>query len=58
MPREKGPLELAALTAALLLVAFELSLTHWSTSTFRGCSRSSLLALLLPRTPHSDTRAP
>ena len=29
MPRRKGPLELAALTAALLL-AFELSLTHWS----------------------------
>ena len=28
MPRRKGPVELAALTAALL-VAFQLSLTHW-----------------------------
>ena len=28
VPREKGPVELAALTAAVL-VAFELSLTHW-----------------------------
>jgi hypothetical protein len=27
-PRRKGPLELAALTAAVL-VAFQLSLTHW-----------------------------
>ena len=27
-PREKGPIELAALTAAVLL-AFQLSLTHW-----------------------------
>jgi hypothetical protein len=29
VPREKGPVELAALTAALL-AAFELCLTHWS----------------------------
>ena len=28
LPREKGPIELAALTAAVL-VAFQLSLTHW-----------------------------
>ena len=28
MPRRKGPLELAALTAAILL-GFELVLTHW-----------------------------
>jgi hypothetical protein len=28
VPREKGPVELAALTAAVL-IAFQLSLTHW-----------------------------
>ena len=57
VPREKGPLELAALTAALLL-AFELSLTHWSYLYLPWVLPFVLLALMLPRTPHSDTRAP
>jgi hypothetical protein len=49
MPREKGPLELAALTAALL-VAFELSLTHWSYLYLPWVLPFVLLALFLPRT--------
>ena len=48
LPREKGPLELAALTAALLL-AFELSLTHWSYLYLPWVAPFVLLALLLPR---------
>ena len=50
LPREKGPLELAALTAALL-VAFELSLTHWSYLYLPWVLPFVLLALFVPRTP-------
>jgi hypothetical protein len=48
LPRRKGPLELAALTAALLL-AFELSLTHWSYLYLPWVLPFVLLALFLPR---------
>jgi len=48
VPREKGPLELAALTAALLL-AFELALTHWFYLYLPWVLPFVLLALLLPR---------
>ena len=48
IPREKGPLELAALTAALLL-AFELSLTHWSYLYLPWVLPFVLLALFVPR---------
>ena len=48
VPREKGPLELAALTAALLL-AFELSLTHWFYLYLPWVLPFVLLALCLPR---------
>jgi alkanesulfonate monooxygenase SsuD/methylene tetrahydromethanopterin reductase-like flavin-dependent oxidoreductase (luciferase family) len=57
VPRDKGPLELAALTAALLL-AFELSLTHWSYLYLPWVLPFVLLALMLPRTPRIDARAP
>jgi hypothetical protein len=50
VPREKGPLELAALTGALLL-AFELSLTHWSYLYLPWVLPFVLLALFVPRTP-------
>jgi hypothetical protein len=50
VPRDKGPLELAALTAALLL-AFELSLTHWSYLYLPWVLPFVLLALFVPRTP-------
>jgi hypothetical protein len=49
VPREKGPLELAALTAALLL-SFELALTHWSYLYLPWALPFVLLALTLPRT--------
>ena len=48
VPREKGLLELAALTAALLL-AFELSLTHWFYLYLPWVLPFVLLALCLPR---------
>ena len=48
LPRRKGPLELAALTAALLL-AFELALTHWSYLYLPWMLPFVLLALFLPR---------
>lgn len=58
LPRRKGPLELAALTAALLL-AFELSLTHWSYLYLPWVLPFVLLALLLPReTGPADDGAP
>jgi hypothetical protein len=47
-PRRKGPLELAALTAALLL-AFQLVLTHWFYLYLPWVLPFVLLALLLPR---------
>jgi hypothetical protein len=49
VPREKGPLELAALTAALL-AAFELSLTHWSYLYLPWMLPFVLLAFYAPRT--------
>jgi hypothetical protein len=55
LPREKGPLELAALTAALLL-AFELSLTHWFYLYLPWVLPFVLLALCLPRGRPADER--
>jgi hypothetical protein len=57
VPREKGPLELAALTAALLL-AFELALTHWSYLYLPWVLPFVLLALTLPRTARTDAPTP
>jgi hypothetical protein len=48
LPRRKGPLELAALTAGVL-VGFELALTHWSYLYIPWFFPFVLLALLLPR---------
>ena len=48
MPRRKGPLELAALTAAILL-AVQLSLTHWFYLYLPWVLPFVVLALLLPR---------
>jgi len=56
VPRKKGPLELAALTASLLL-AFELSLTHWFYLYLPWVLPFVLLALFLPREPHPDEAA-
>jgi hypothetical protein len=53
VPREKGPLELAALTATLLL-AFELSLTHWFYLYLPWVLPFVLLALCLPRGRAAD----
>jgi hypothetical protein len=48
VPRRKGPLELAALSAGVL-VGFELILTHWSYLYIPWFLPFVLLALLLPR---------
>jgi hypothetical protein len=48
VPRRKGPLELAALSAAVLL-AVELSLTHWFYLYLPWVLPFVLLALFLPR---------
>jgi hypothetical protein len=48
VPREKGPIELAALTAAIL-VAFQLTLTHWFYLYLPWVLPFVLLWLLLPR---------
>lgn len=48
IPRRKGPVELAALSAAVLL-GFELALTHWSYLYIPWFLPFVLLALLLPR---------
>jgi hypothetical protein len=48
IPQRKGPLELAALSAAVL-VGFELALTHWSYLYIPWFLPFVLLALLLPR---------
>jgi len=48
VPRQKGPLELAALTAAVLL-AVELSLTHWFYLYLPWMLPFALLALFAPR---------
>ena len=53
LPREKGPLELAALTAAILL-AVELSLTHWFYLYLPWVLPFVLLALCAPRTRAPD----
>ncbi len=50
VPREKGPIELAALTASIL-VAFQLSLTHWFYLYLPWFLPFVLLWLLLPREP-------
>ena len=54
LPREKGPIELAALTAAVL-VAFQLSLTHWFYLYLPWFLPFVLLWLLLPREPDQET---
>jgi hypothetical protein len=48
VPRRKGPLELAALTAALL-IGFELVLTHWFYLYIPWFLPFVALALFLPR---------
>ena len=48
IPRRKGPLQLAALSAAVLL-SFELALTHWSYLYIPWFLPFVLLTLLLPR---------
>jgi len=53
LPRRKGPLELAALTAAILL-GFELGLTHWFYLYIPWFLPFVLLALFLPRARASD----
>jgi hypothetical protein len=53
VPREKGPVELAALTAAVL-VAFQLSLTHWFYLYLPWFAPFVLLWLLLPREAPND----
>jgi hypothetical protein len=50
-PRRKGPIELAALTAAVLL-AFELPLTHWFYLYLPWVFPFVMLWLLLPETPN------
>jgi hypothetical protein len=50
VPREKGPIELAALTATVL-IAFQLSLTHWFYLYLPWFFPFVLLWLLLPETP-------
>jgi hypothetical protein len=60
IPRRKGPLELAALSACVL-VGFELILTHWSYLYIPWFLPFVLLALLLPRrepAPVSAAAAP
>jgi hypothetical protein len=55
IPLRKGPLELAALSAAVL-VGFELTLTHWSYLYIPWFLPFVLLALLLPRRePEQDS---
>jgi hypothetical protein len=54
-PRHKGPLELAALTAALLL-GVQLVLTHWFYLYLPWVLPFVLLALFLPRTLGDDDR--
>ncbi|HLG07687.1 MAG TPA: hypothetical protein VI409_03330 [Gaiellaceae bacterium] len=52
-PRRKGPVELAALTAALL-VAFQLALTHWFYLYLPWLFPFVLLWLLLPEKPEDQ----
>ena len=53
LPRRKGPVELAALTAAVL-VAFQLTLTHWFYLYLPWVLPFVLLWLLLPRLPEDQ----
>jgi hypothetical protein len=53
VPRDKGPVELAALTAAVLL-AVQLSLTHWFYLYLPWVLPFVLLAVLVPRTRTAD----
>jgi hypothetical protein len=53
VPREKGPVELAALTAAIL-VAAQLALTHWFYLYLPWILPFVLLWLLLPREPEPE----
>jgi hypothetical protein len=55
VPRNKGPLELAALSAAVLL-AIQLSLTHWFYLYLPWMLPFVLLALFVPRTPPARPR--
>jgi hypothetical protein len=55
VPREKGPLELAALSAAVLL-AVELSLTHWFYLYLPWVLPFVLLAVYLPRSQPAPAR--
>jgi hypothetical protein len=55
VPREKGPVQLAALTAAIL-VAFQLALTHWFYLYLPWVLPFVLLWLLLPRDYAKGTR--
>jgi hypothetical protein len=55
-PREKGPLELAALTAAVI-VAFQLALTHWFYLYVPWVLPFVLLWLLLPERYGKGTRS-
>ena len=55
VPREKGPVQLAALTAAVL-VAFQLSLTHWFYLYLPWIAPFVLLWLLLPRDQETSSR--
>ena len=57
IPLRKGPLELAALSAAVL-VGFELTLTHWSYLYIPWFLPFVLLALLLPRREPGPVREP
>ncbi len=54
VPRRKGPVELAALTAAVL-VAFQLTLTHWFYLYLPWVVPFVLLWLLLPQPDDQDT---
>ena len=54
VPRRKGPVELAALTAAVL-VAFELTLTHWFYLYLPWVVPFVLLWLLLPQPESQET---
>jgi hypothetical protein len=56
IPQRKGPLELAALSAGVL-VGFELTLTHWSYLYIPWFLPFVLLALLLPRRQLSPVSA-
>jgi hypothetical protein len=57
IPLRKGPLELAALSAAVL-VGFELTLTHWSYLYIPWFLPFVLLTLLLPRREQDAMREP